>query len=91
MRKVITKGSWVIAAAVAAHFSAAALGHPAGTAQLAEDNGMKRPPMQLAEDNGMKRPPMQLAEDNGMKRPPMQLAEDNGMKRPPVGLDSALA
>ena len=58
MRKVIIKGSWVIAAAVAAHVSA--LGHGASSAQVAEDNNPKRPAMQLAEDNNPKRPAVAL-------------------------------
>ena len=68
MRKVIVKGSWVIAAAVAAHVSASAMGYTAGAAQLAEDNNPKRPGIQLAEDNNPKRPGVQLAEDNNPKR-----------------------
>ena len=90
MRKVITKGSWVIAAAVAAHFSVAA-GYTPSAAQLAEDVKPKRPNVQLAEDVKPKRPNIvQMAEDVKPKRPNVQLAEDVKPKRPNVDLSSAL-
>ena len=74
MRKVI-KGSWVIAAAVAAHFSASATGHAPNISQLAQDVNPKRPNVVLAEDVNPKRPNIvQLAEDVNPKRPNVDLA-----------------
>jgi hypothetical protein len=76
MRKVITKGSWVIAAAVAAQCSVAAAGYTPSSVQLAEDVKPKRPNIvQLAEDVKPKRPNIvQLAEDVKPKRPNIDLA-----------------
>ena len=73
MHKVI-KGSWVIAAAVAAHFSASATGHAPNIGQLAEDVNPKRPNVVLAEDVNPKRPNVALVEDVNPKRPNVDLA-----------------
>ncbi len=91
MRKVIVKGSWVIAAAVAAHFSAAAMGHTSSIAQVADGTETKRPNIARADGTETKRPNIALADGTETKRPNIALADGTETKRPNVDLHSALA
>jgi hypothetical protein len=83
MRKVIVKGSLVLAAAVTAYFSAAAIGQVSNIGLMAETQpGEKKPSIAL------------LAETQpGEKKPSIALLAETqpGEKKPSIALDSALA
>jgi hypothetical protein len=95
MRKVIVKGSWVIAAAVV---SASALGHVTKTPRMAESDQPPRKPTiaVMAESDQPPRKPTiaVLAESDQPPRKPTiaVLAEsDQPPRKPAIALNSALA
>ena len=75
MRKVIIKGSWVIAAAVAAHVSASAVGHVPNNTLMAEGTQQPPKPLIAVMAEGTQQPPKPLIAvmAEGTQQPPKPL------------------